>query len=72
MEDFIPDIDFIPQRVASHDYINKQGETFLEFFRDSRMCVLNGRIDPLCNNFTSVSPKGKAVVECIAAQIKTQ
>lgn len=54
------------QGVASDDYVNKHVETFL---RDSRMCVLNGRIDPLCDNFTSVSPKGKAVVDYIVVPI---
>ena len=31
------------------------------------MCVFNGRINPLCDNFTSVAPKGKAVVHDIVA-----
>ena len=65
LEDFIPTIDSIPKRVAIDDFVNKHGETFLEFLRDSRMCLLNGRIDPLYDNYTSVSPKGKAVVDYI-------
>ena len=65
LEDFIPTIDSIPQRAAIDDFVNKHGETFLEFLRDSKMCVLNGRIDPLYDNYTSVSPKGKAVVDYV-------
>lgn len=36
----------------------------IEFLRDCKGCVLNGRIAGN-NNFTSVSVKGKAVVDCI-------
>ena len=67
MEDFIPSIDSIPRHVAIDDYVNEHRETFLEFLRDSRMCALNGRINTLCDNFTSVAPKGKAVVDYIVA-----
>ena len=41
----INDIYYIAQRVAIDDYF--------------RMCVLNGRINPLDDNFMTVSPKGK-------------
>lgn len=40
-------------------------ETFLEFERDSRMQVR--RINPVCDNFPSVSSKGKDVVDYIVA-----
>ncbi len=67
MEDFMPDIDSIPRRVAFDDYVNKHGENLLEFLRDSRVCVLHGRINHPNDNFTSVSLKGKAVVDYIVA-----
>ncbi len=34
------------------------------------MCVLNGRIDPLSENFTSASPKGKEVVDYIVTPLE--
>ena len=36
------------------------------FLIDSNCCVLNGRVDPQKNNFTSVSAKGKAVDDYFA------
>ena len=33
--------------------------------RESNSCVLNGRFDPLKNNFTSISVRGKSVVDYI-------
>jgi hypothetical protein len=38
-------------------------ETLLEFLQDSKMYIINGRIIPLRDNFTSISGKGKAVVD---------
>lgn len=67
MDDFISDMDFLPMRAALDDFVNKHGETLIEFLKDARMCVVNGRIDPLYDNFTSISPKGKAVVDYIIA-----
>ena len=39
---------------------------FYNFLIDSNCCVLNGRVDPQKNNFTSVSAKGKAAVDYFA------
>lgn len=38
---------------------------FLIFLRDSKCCVLNGRINQENDNFTSISERGKAVVDYI-------
>ena len=41
------------------------GHTFLELLNDSKKCVLNGRFKESEDNFTSVSSKGKSVVDYI-------
>lgn len=45
--------------------INKHGESLIEFPIDSKFCIVNGRICPLKDNYTSVSTKGNAVVDYI-------
>lgn len=37
----------------------------IEFLKDSKCCILNGRLSPQNDHFTSVSTKGKAVVDYI-------
>ena len=62
----IDDIDDIPKRSVIDYTKNKHGESFVEFLNQSRMCILNGRLTPLNDGFTSVSSKGAAVVDYIA------
>ena len=57
--------DDISSRAALDTVVNKHGETFIEFLKDSKCCVLNGRLNPENDNFTSISVKGKAVVDYI-------
>lgn len=38
---------------------------FLEFLKDSKCCILNGRLNPENDNFTSISVRGKAVADYI-------
>ena len=40
--------------------------SFVDFLVEARMCVLNERLNPLCDSYTSVSTKGSAVVDYIA------
>ncbi len=65
LNDFIPDIDRITHQTALDDQVNRHGETLLKVLKDSKMCVVCGRICPLDDNFTSVSSKGKALVDYI-------
>ena len=44
---------------------NQHGKSFIEFFNESKMCVLNGRFDPNDDNFTCISGRGKSVVDYI-------
>ena len=34
----------------------------IEFLKESKLCIVNGRICPLSDDYTSVSIKGKALV----------
>lgn len=58
-------VEDIPLRVALDTVVNKHGETCIEFLKDSKCCVLNGRLNPENDHFTSISVKGKAVVDYI-------
>ena len=66
LKDFIYDVDMVPPRVCIDDVKNKHGESFVDFLIESKLCITNGRITPELDNFTSISSKGRAVVEYIA------
>ena len=63
--DFIEGIDELPNRVSIHDVLNDQGRSLLGFLRHTNMCIVNGRVNPLQDNFTSISHKGRAVVDYV-------
>ncbi|KAL7374830.1 hypothetical protein ABVT39_007749 [Epinephelus coioides] len=60
-----PGPDDIPQRTVLDTAINKHGQSFIDFLKGSKCCVLNGRLNPEQDNFTSISVRGKAVVDYI-------
>lgn len=64
-QDYDPNIDVIPHRngIDTDENCNKFGKYLLEFMNDSKLCVLNGRGNPAQDNFTSISNKGRAVVD---------
>ena len=56
--------DGINDRVVIDNTSNQQGDRLLTFVNDIRGCILNGRITPEKDGFTSItSHKGKAVVD---------
>lgn len=59
------DMDDIPTRTSLDTGVNKHGQAFIDFLKDSKCCVLNGRLNPENDNFTSVSIRGRAVVDYI-------
>ena len=65
LSDVIEGIDDInlPKRQNSDNVINKHGHDFIDFLKDSKMCILNGRFGSGNENFTSVSHRGSAVVD---------
>ena len=65
--DLIESVDNIPERVALDLQTNDHGTSLINFLLQANCCVVNGRIDPLLDSFTSVSHRGKAVVDYIIA-----
>ena len=49
-----------------NESINQRGYDFIEFLNEAKLCALNGRF-PDGDNFTSISNKGKAVVDFMCA-----
>ena len=65
LNDAINSVDDILPRIVIDNTKNNHGESLQEFLHESRMCVLNGRLYPLNDGFTSSSTKGAAVVDYI-------
>ena len=65
LSDVINDIDGIPPRFSLDKMVNQHGHTFVDFLLDAKMCVLNGRFSHSSDNFTSISSRGRAVVDYI-------
>ena len=61
--DYISGVDDVPPRRIIDMCKNKHGDSFIDFLLDSKMCIINGRVDIPNDNFTSISKKGKAVVD---------
>ena len=57
-------INSVPKRKVIDANVNTQGKKLLTFVNDVRSCLLNGRITPEFNDYTSVTPhKGRSVVD---------
>ena len=65
MNDFLTTVDTISDRIIMDNVKNAHGESLIDFLLESKMVVLNGRVTPEFDNFTSVSVKGRAVVDYI-------
>ena len=61
--DYIELIDEVPQRTVIDNTSNDHGISLMQFLLQTRTCVVNGRISPLKDSFTSVSHRGKAVID---------
>ena len=56
----------IVSRCGIDEVVNKFGELLVGFLKDTGMCMVNGRGSSVLDNLTSVSTKGRAVVDyCI-------
>ena len=65
-QDFDDKIDFVPEKTSVESIKNSFGNYFLDFNKDAKLCVLNGRGDVQYDNFTYVSKSGRSVVDYIA------
>ncbi len=54
------------QRQILDEVKNTHGEVFLDFLLEANICIPNGRITLQFDNYTSVSVKGKSVVDYCA------
>ena len=66
--DYILGVDDIPPRTSIDTGLNDHGRALLNFLIQSKMCVLNGRLCPLDDTFTSISHRGRAVVDYMITQ----
>ena len=61
--DCITDLDVLPDRQILDTQKNGHGKSFIEFLKDSKLCIVNGRVNPECDNYTFLSSRGKSVVD---------
>ncbi len=61
LSDIIHECYSIPERTVIDTTLNQHGRDFTDFLNDAKFCILNGRFSN--DNFTSISRKGKAVVD---------
>ena len=53
----------LQKRLSCDTVLNSHGKVFLHFLQDNELCVLNGRFANNSNDYTSISTRGKAVVD---------
>ena len=66
--DFIVDVDTLPNREVLDSVTNAHGDMFIDFLLSCKMCVLNGRVEGE-NSFTSISQRGRSVVDYFFSHI---
>ena len=65
LQDGIKNIDDISVRSSRDGVVNNYGRDFIDFIKDTKLCILNGRITPEYDDFTCVSSRGRSVVDYI-------
>ena len=64
--DFIPDVDGNNAPRSNPDQVkNSHGSHFLDFLKNNRALICNGRVTPELNDFTFISPRGRSVPDYI-------
>ncbi|KAK6171959.1 hypothetical protein SNE40_018377 [Patella caerulea] len=59
------ELDGLPSRKSLDKTLNQHGHALIEFLKESKMCILNGRADPQNDNYTFIQSRGKSVVDNI-------
>ena len=62
-KDFISEIDNVTERIVIDNVKAGHSEYLIDFLKDARCIIMNGRITPEFDNYTCVSPRGKSVVD---------
>ena len=65
VNDYNCEFDEIRSRMVIDEVCNKNGQLFIDFLNDSKFCVLNGRFGEQSTQYTSISTRGKAVVDYV-------
>ncbi len=65
MNDVVPELDKIPSRKNIDIIKNSHGDSFVDFLKDSKLCILNGRVKPDLDDYTFICHQGKSVVDYI-------
>ena len=65
-QDYISDVDadMTPRKILDEDK-KRHGESFIDLLLECKLCIVNGRVSPECDNFTS---KGRSIVDYICVQ----
>ena len=63
--DYIEDVDDVIPREVLDTYCNRNGDALIDMLIDCNMCMVNGRVGN--QDFTSISTKGKSVVDYVLA-----
>ena len=60
-KDFISEIDNVTERSVIDNVKAGHNEYLIDFLKDARCIITNGRITPEYDTYTCVSPRGKSV-----------
>ena len=63
--DFIEHMDLLKKRHVLDKTINSYCDSFLEFIKDIKMCIVNGRVTPEFDNYTCFNRNGCSIVDYI-------
>ena len=65
LHDYVENVDDIPPRIVIDNHVNQHGRCLVDFLHKSKMCIINGRLNPTNNDYTSTSSRGTSVVDYI-------
>ena len=70
--DHVAEVDgyLVPPKFNPDRSKNNHAESFINFLKDNRSIILNGRVTPELNNFTFVSTRGCSVPDYIFVQLE--
>ena len=66
IQDHVVEVDNVSNRhVIDKGRLNKNGEAFIEFLKDMKLSIVNGRVTPEHDNYTCTKSNGNSVVDYI-------
>ena len=65
IDTLLDDSDIPERHVMDTCTVNLYGEKVIDFVRDMTLCIVNGRVSPEKDNYTSISNRGRSVVDYI-------